>query len=118
MRRHDPRTSLGDVLRAGAEIERFLAGRSLDEYEVDSMLRSAVERQFEIVGEALARALDAEPGLAGRIPEAREAIGLRNALAHGYDAVVNMLVMSAARDDLPGLLARVRSILGEEPGDA
>jgi uncharacterized protein with HEPN domain len=115
MRRRDPRTSLADVLLAGAEIERYLRDRSLADYEADSMLRRAVERQFEIIGEALARALDAEPRLAQRIPEASEAIGLRNVIAHGYDEVVDKLIISTARDDLPGLLDRVRAVLDGEP---
>ena len=115
MRLRDPLVALEDVLAAGASIERFLEGRTFADYGRNPMVRSAVERQFEIVGEALGRALRADPGLDRRIPEAREAVGFRNVLAHGYDEVVDRLVFNAAREDLPGLLDHVRKILDEEP---
>ena len=54
---HDPRVVLHDVLRAAQLIREFTEGATFERYEADSMLRSAVERQFEIVGEALNKAL-------------------------------------------------------------
>jgi uncharacterized protein with HEPN domain len=114
MRVHDPLVALEDVLTAGLLIVRFLEGRSLADYEADPMVRSAVERQFEIVGEALNRALQAAPELALRIPDAAEIIGFRHVLAHGYDEVVDRLVFRAARENLPALLDLVRGMLAEE----
>lgn len=113
MRSHDPRVAFVDVLRAGAEIERFLHGRSLAEYESDRLVSSAVERQFEIIGEALTRALQADPSIEGRLSEARNVIGFRNRLAHGYDTVDDRLVWALAIQKLPALLAVVRDALGE-----
>jgi uncharacterized protein with HEPN domain len=46
---------LGDVQRAAERIARFVAGRSFDDYVADEMPSAAVERQFEIIGEAVAR---------------------------------------------------------------
>lgn len=77
------------------------------------MLRAAVERKFEIVGEALTRTLEADPSLAARLPEAREAVGLRNAIAHGYDEIVDRVVLHTAHVGLPVLLEHVRAILEE-----
>jgi uncharacterized protein with HEPN domain len=51
--RRDPQAYLWDAQAAVDRILEFTSGRSLDDYLVDAMLRSAVERQFEIVGEAL-----------------------------------------------------------------
>ena len=68
-------------------ISRFVAGRSIEEYLADDMLRSAVERQFEIIGEALRRLEKDCPELAARIPDVRSAIGLRNVLIHGYATI-------------------------------
>lgn len=113
MRERDPLIALEDVLEAGTLIAQFLEGRTLPDYESDRMLRSAVERQFEIVGEALSRALRAGPDLAGLIPEAPEAIAFRNVLAHGYDEIIDRLVFNTAQETLPGLLKRVRAILDE-----
>ena len=112
MRSHDPRVALVDVLRAGAEIERFLDGRSLAEYESDRLLSSAVERQFEIVGEALTRALQADPSVGAHLAEARHVIGFRNRLTHGYDTVDDRLVWTFVIQKLPALLAAVRDALG------
>ena len=50
---HDPRSWLWDVRRAAESIAAFVHGRDFADYEADLMLRSAVERQFEIAGEAL-----------------------------------------------------------------
>ena len=57
------RTYLFDIASAISAIEDFTAGRSLEEYEQDLMLRSAVERQFGIVGEAMARVGQRDPDL-------------------------------------------------------
>ena len=113
MRPRDPLIALEDVLEAGTTIAQFLRGRSLADYENDRMVRSAVERQFGIVGEALNRALRADPDLIGLIPEAPEVVGFRNVLAHGYEEIVDRLVFNAAQETLPGLLERVRTILNE-----
>ena len=114
MRLHDPLIALADVLRAGREVERFLRDRTLADYESDRLLSSAVERQFEIIGEALTRALRADPGLEVRLPEARSVVGLRNRLAHGSDTIDDRLVWSLATQRLPELLVTVRGIVGEE----
>ena len=50
---HDPRSWLWDVRQAADNIAAFAHGRDFADYEADLMLRSAVERQFEIAGEAL-----------------------------------------------------------------
>jgi uncharacterized protein with HEPN domain len=56
------------------------------------MARAAVERQFEIIGEALGQLATLEPETAGRIGDHRRIIALRNILVHGYAGVDDMLV--------------------------
>jgi uncharacterized protein with HEPN domain len=114
MRPRDPRIALAAVISAGEAIESFLDGRTFAEYGADLQLSSAVERQFEIVGEALGRAVRADSSLAASLPEAPEIVGFRNVLAHGYDAVSDALVWSIAREKLPALLAAVRNLLTAE----
>lgn len=76
------------------------------------MLTSAVERQFEIIGDALSRALRGDATIAARIPEAHEVIGLRNILAHGYDVTEDEIVYDAATSELPALLNKLRELSG------
>lgn len=61
--RNDARKRLLDVIAACEAIAGFVAGKDFSAYENDRLLRSAVERQFEIIGEGLNMALGAEPAL-------------------------------------------------------
>lgn len=94
-------------------INRFVKGRAIAEYEADLMLRSAVERQFGIVGEALSQLAKAAPDLAARIPELRNAVSFRNVLIHGYDRIEDRVVWRTIVTDLPALRARVEGLLIE-----
>lgn len=93
---------------------RFLGERTLEQYVSDELLASAVERQFEVLGEALSRAGRSEPRLLEAIPEIRDVIGFRNVLAHGYDALEDETVFDNARSQLPLLLDKLSTILGSE----
>ena len=82
---HDPRAYLWDARESADAIASFVRGRTFEDYRADVMLRSAVERQFEIIGEALRRLERAAPHVALRLPERTKAIGFRNILIHGYE---------------------------------
>lgn len=114
MRAHDRDAAIEDALRAGEAIARFVEGRTAVDYESDLLLSSAVERQFEIVGEAIIRAIKVEPALEHRLPEARNLIGFRNVIAHDYDNVAVELVWSTVLESLPLLMAKLRVLLNEE----
>jgi uncharacterized protein with HEPN domain len=103
LRPRDVRVYLQEMVTAAAAISGFINGRTLDDYKADLMLRSAVERQFEIFGEALARALRLDPGLQTRLPASRGAIDFRHVIAHEYDALAAATVWDIARNELPGL---------------
>lgn len=83
---------LDDALYAARLALRFLAGRTLDDDRADEFLRSAVERQVEIVGEACRRALVDSPSLGQALPDASKAVAMRNRVAHGYDTIDHALV--------------------------
>jgi uncharacterized protein with HEPN domain len=107
----DVRVYLHDVVAAAEAIADFIDGRSVGDYRSDLLLRSAVERQFEILGEALTRALRADLGLADRLPSARGAIDFRNLIAHEYDALSPDTVWDIARNELPDLARDVKAEL-------
>ncbi len=70
---HDPRAYLWDAREGADAITSFVGGRTLDDYLADRMLRAAVERQFEIIGEALRKLQKEAPELARELPELSQA---------------------------------------------
>lgn len=85
--RLDVKKYLYDIQQAASRITEFTSNKQFASYSVDVMLRSAVERQFEIIGEALAQLLKIEPQILSRISEYRRIIAFRNILVHGYAEV-------------------------------
>ncbi len=81
----------------------------------DRKTRSAVERQFEIVGEAMARLERHDAATAEKITGIRGIIGFRNQIAHGYDTLDLANVDAVIRDFLPILLKETGELL--EAGD-
>jgi uncharacterized protein with HEPN domain len=78
------------------------------------MLRSAVERQFEIVGEALNKLTKVDPQTAAHIPDLRRVVAFRNILAHGYAVVDDEIVWQLATQRLPGLAEVVANLSAEQ----
>ena len=116
--RRDPRALLWDVRDSAEAIIAFLAGRTFEEYRRERVLRSAVEREFEIIGEALNRLSKTSPEFAARIPELPRAIAFRNLLIHGYAIVDDATVWRTAHQDLPSLRTHIADLLnslGESP---
>lgn len=117
--RHDPRAYLWDMQHAVRAIEEFCAGLDATQYAKNALVRAAVERQFEIIGEALNHLLKAAPALARRVPHHRSIIGFRNVLIHGYAMVDHARVWHIKETLLPELGAAVSALLDElGPPDA
>ncbi len=104
---------LHDGLVAARYIIEFVSGRRFEEYQVDVYFRSAVERQFEILSEALKVALAEDPALSESIPEISQIVGMRNRIAHSYDVLDDTIVWQAATEQIPGLAHRLESLLDE-----
>lgn len=107
----DSRKYLWDASKAADSIARFVAGKTLDQYQADDLLRSAVERQFEIIGESLAQLRKIDPATAGTIPELPRIVAFRNILIHGYATVDERLVWGVIEGSLPSLRAILRQLL-------
>lgn len=105
---------LYDIKEAASAILRFVRGKTFDEYEQDELLRSGVERKFEIIGEALNRVSRDNPTLLDKIREHRNIVSFRNTLAHGYDSIDNRIVWGIIEEDLGKLLEDVERLIAEE----
>lgn len=104
---------LHDVLQACRKIQQFSKGKQFDDYADDALLRSAVERQFEIIGEALRRLAAEDKATAEQLSEHEKIISFRNILIHGYAEVDNRIVWDVLKSKLPVLLQEVESLLTE-----
>ena len=79
----DPRAWLWDVQEAARSIESFTDGLDPASYAASELVHSAVERKFEIIGEALNQLAKVDPGLGARIPHLPQIVAFRNLLIHG-----------------------------------
>jgi uncharacterized protein with HEPN domain len=106
---HSDRKLLLDVILACEEIQSFVHGKSFEDFQVDRLLQLALEREFEIIGEAIFR-LERLVGesLAKKIPEYRKIIGFRNIIAHGYDIIDDASLWDFAQNRVPELLDQAR----------
>ncbi|MFZ5585352.1 MAG: DUF86 domain-containing protein [Thermodesulfobacteriota bacterium] len=102
---------LEDIRQAADLVMQFTQGKSLADFSEDFLLRSAVERQLEIIGEAINRLHKTEPQVAEQIKDYRRIISFRNILIHGYDLVDNRLVWSVVTTKVPPLAERVKALL-------
>ena len=108
---------LADVVDACDAVAEVLTGVDLEIYCARRSIRSSVEREFTIIGEAIGVLARREPALAARISHARLIVGLRNRLVHEYPQIDDEAVYSIARRDAPVLRAECAA-LHEDVGDA
>jgi len=102
---------LEDIRDAAAYIREIARDRTLDDYQRDRMLRQTIERNFEIIGEAVNRLAQHDPDTAARIRNHRQIVDFRNVLIHGYDLIDHRIVWSTVAEKIPVLLAEVESLL-------
>ena len=102
---------LEDIRDACAFVLQSTSGVSLDQFKEDRLLRQAVERNFEIIGEAINRLARIDESIAEKIGDTRRIIGFRNILIHGYDIVDHEIVWLIIQDNLPDLLQSVKRLL-------
>jgi uncharacterized protein with HEPN domain len=106
-----PAAYLSDVIAACDGIETVLAGVDLAAYQRDRAVRSAVEREFTIIGEAVNALTRREPDLATGVSHARLIVGFRNQLVHDYASVDDETVYAIARQDVSVLRAECVALL-------
>lgn len=107
------RKFLYDIREAVSAIGVFVKGKYYDDYDRDELLRSGVERKFEIIGEALNRINKGSPILLKRIRNHRDIISFRNILTHGYDSIDNRIVWGIIEEELDQLSEDIDALLAE-----
>ena len=109
----DPRAFLWDVQAAAQAILTFTRGMDAAAYSANEMAQAAVERKFEIIGEALNQLARLDGSVAARIPDVPQVVAFRNQLIHGYASVRPETVWNIAQTALPSLLLAVQALLDE-----
>ena len=112
---YDVKQSVMDAVEACQKIQEYTAGHTLESYRQNSLRVDAVERRFEILGEAFNRIITADPSFRDHFPEVGKIIGARNRIAHGYDTVDDEVVWTAAQDNVPALMDKLAAWLKENP---
>jgi uncharacterized protein with HEPN domain len=109
----DPRAFLWDVRESTLAIQAFTSGMDAVGYADNAMAQAAVERKFEIMGEALNQLSKIDASLASRIPNLPQIVAFRNQLIHGYATVNSSTVWNVTQSALPPLLVTVQALLDE-----
>lgn len=107
------RVWLKDIENAISEINDFLPRpKNFRAFEKDLKTRRAVERNIEIIGEAMGRILRVNPQIV--ISDSRKIVDTRNRIIHGYDSVSNDVIWLIAIKYLPILAEEVKALLKED----
>jgi uncharacterized protein with HEPN domain len=102
---------LWDMDDAAGKIQRYASGRTFADYAKDDYFRSAVERQFATVGEAMTRLHKADLAIAQRITDYRKIMSFRNVIVHGYDAIDDATTWGVIENKLPLLRQELANLM-------
>ena len=103
---------LYDILNSINEIDSFLLDfEEFDTYKNDLKTRRAVERNVEIIGEAMSRILQKNASI--ELSNSRKIVDTRNRIIHGYDSVSDEIIWAIVISHLPQLKSEVETLLNE-----
>ena len=110
---NDIKDWLYDILNAIMEIESFFTDRTKEfaNYQVDLRTKRAVERNIEIIGEAMNRILKEDETIT--ISNSRKLVDVRNRIIHGYDSVSDDVIWGIVIKHLPTLQTEIEKLLNE-----
>ena len=107
------KTFLYDIQQACKSLKTFTTDKTFEDYQQDELLRAGVERKLMIIGEAVYQILRLDASLEQSIPKARQIIGFRNVLVHGYFAVEDETVWGIITNEVAVLEKETRRLLEE-----
>jgi uncharacterized protein with HEPN domain len=107
---NEVKTWLKDIEQAILEINSFIPGvKNFKDFQKDLKTKRAVERNIEIIGEAMTRILKADPNI--KITDTRKIVDTRNRIIHGYDSVSEDILWGIIIRNLPTLDREVKELL-------
>ena len=111
----DARAHLSDVVEACQAIQAATTTSTLAHYLQTRLVRSSIEREFILIGEAISTLGRLSPAHFSRISNARRIVDFRNLLTHEYPVVDDALVWTFATELIPALLTECEAMLREWP---
>ncbi|MCW2121074.1 DUF86 domain-containing protein [Flavobacterium sp. 7A] len=111
---NDLKTWLYDILSSINEIESYYVEtpKMFEIYQNDLRTKRAVERNIEIIGEAMSRILKQDPKI--EISNSRKIVDVRNRIIHGYDSVSDAVIWGIVIKNLPVLQIEVEKLLNDK----
>ena len=101
-----------DMLNSILRIEQYLGtSKKFEEYQNNTMLQQAVERNIEIIGEAMSNILKHDPEF--QITDSRKIVNTRNRIIHGYDDIENAEIWAIIINHLPKLKEEIEKFLNQ-----
>jgi len=111
MSQRDPEKYLYDILSSCEFLLEFTHNKTVDDYTKDRAIRSAIEREMQIIGEALMQLDKISPETAKQIPDYLNIIGFRHILVHGYDSLNPATVWNVIETKLESLKTKIQFLL-------
>ena len=103
-----------DMLQAAQKVQRYIQGKTFDNFHKDNLLQDAVERNVEIIGEAARKVSEVFKRNHPEIPW-RKIIAQRNVLIHEYEAVENEEIWEVATVHIPQLIRTLSPLIPPIP---
>ncbi len=109
--KHEVKTWLFDIIQSIEEIESYFSDKPkrFEDYLSDTKTQRAVERNIEIIGEAVSRVLKADPEF--KLENTHKIIGARNRIIHGYDKISHEVIWSIVINHLPKLQSEISGLI-------
>jgi uncharacterized protein with HEPN domain len=106
---------LYDIQSAIKEIDSYFEKEEKDflKYKSNLMLKRAIERDLEIIGEAINRIITKDSSFVDKITDSRAIIGLRNQVIHAYDSISDENIWAILINHLPKLKSEINALIEE-----
>ncbi|MBL1280461.1 MAG: DUF86 domain-containing protein [Fluviicola sp.] len=107
---------LFDINTAIEEVDSFFDNKQkiFSEHKKNNMLKRAIERELEIIGEAVNRIIKQDESFLLKIDDAKNIIGLRNQIIHSYDNISDENIWAILINHLPRLKTQIQALLTEK----